>query len=61
LQTIECNDCRKKLEKGIRRYKSKLIPDYDICEDCLMKNLSPSDKQVILDRINEEKEMQKLK
>jgi mRNA (2'-O-methyladenosine-N6-)-methyltransferase len=32
--TLECNECFKEIEKSVRRFKSKKIANYDICESC---------------------------
>jgi len=31
---IHCDNCNSKIEIGIKRYKSKLIANYDICQKC---------------------------
>lgn len=33
---ISCNNCKKEIKIGIKRYKSKLKGDYDICETCFL-------------------------
>ena len=31
---IECNECSDKIYTGIKRYKSKTTPNYDVCGKC---------------------------
>jgi hypothetical protein len=31
---INCDNCKKNIEIGVKRYKSKLTPNYDICQLC---------------------------
>ena len=33
---LNCDNCNKSINTGIKRYKSRLIPNYDICEYCFM-------------------------
>jgi hypothetical protein len=40
---ITCDNCSELINVGIKRYKSKLIPNYDICERCYKTNLSTPD------------------
>jgi hypothetical protein len=35
---ITCDNCSNKINVGIKRYKSKTIPNYDICQKCFEKN-----------------------
>lgn len=35
---IHCDNCDSKIEIGIKRYKSKIIPNYDICQKCFENN-----------------------
>lgn len=31
---VVCDNCKNNISVGIKRYKSKIIPNYDICENC---------------------------
>lgn len=31
---VVCDNCKKNIDLGIKRYKSKLIPNFDICQKC---------------------------
>lgn len=35
---ITCDNCNNKINVGIKRYKSKIIPNYDICQICFEKS-----------------------
>ena len=38
---LECNECGKIVNSGIKRYKSKKTANYDICENCFKPDLNP--------------------
>lgn len=33
---LECNNCHKNIMKGVKRFKSKKIQNYDLCKDCMI-------------------------
>jgi N6-adenosine-specific RNA methylase IME4 len=51
---IHCDNCNDKINIGIKRYKSKLIPNYDICEKCFERTFSHQNVSVSIEvpRIN---------
>jgi hypothetical protein len=49
---IHCDNCNSKIEIGIKRYKSKLIANYDICQKCFEKTFIFNSNANIVDQDN---------
>ncbi len=44
---IVCDNCRSNIELGIKRYKSKITPNYDICQKCYENNFNFNPDQLL--------------
>lgn len=43
---ISCDNCNLQIGLGIKRYKSKIIPNYDICQNCFDNKFKNSDMNI---------------
>jgi hypothetical protein len=48
---IHCDNCNSKIDIGIKRYKSKIIPNYDICQKCFEKSFLSENTTNQLDQL----------
>ena len=44
---VNCDNCEKPIVVGLKRYKSKLQPNFDLCEKCFKKNRKIKVKSIL--------------